>query len=265
MHPWDTRPLVPKRHDASERKRQDLAFLRASDRPAHETHGRRPPHADEREERVEGRLPHAKAQRHRGTSGLRLDCAGGSRSCATADAPFLVPLGWEWARLGEVCEIQLGKMLDKGKNKGAPYSYFANQSVRWRTFDLSSLKTMPFNDTEDEKFALHPGDILMCEGGVPGRCAIWCKERTDIKYQKAVHRIRSHHIQPEHVQIFFESVHEERFFKDCLAGTTIRHLPREALFAFPIPLPPLAEQKRIVAKVDEMTALLNNLKRQVRA
>ena len=96
--------------------------------------------------------------------------------------------GWVTKKLGEVCEVQLGKMLDKAKNKGKPYKYLANLSVRWHSFDLSNLRTMPFMDSEVEKFSLRPGDILMCEGGEPGRCAIWQIPDSDIKFQKAVHR-----------------------------------------------------------------------------
>ena len=107
------------------------------------------------------------------------------------EKPFDIPESWEWVRLGEIAEVQLGKMLDKGKNKGTPYPYLANLSVRWRSFDLSALRMMPFTESECEKFALLPGDVLMCEGGVPGRCAAWMEKNSPVKYQKAIHRIRS--------------------------------------------------------------------------
>ena len=92
------------------------------------------------------------------------------------EKPFEIPESWEWVRLGDGAEVQLGKMLDKGKNKGTPYPYLANLSVRWRSFDLSALRMMPFTESECEKFALLLGDVLMCEGGVPGRCAVWRKK-----------------------------------------------------------------------------------------
>ncbi len=174
----------------------------------------------------------------------------------SVDIPFEIPASWRWVRLGEVCEIQLGKMLDKGKNKGTPYPYLANISIRWRSFDLSSLKTMPFTAAEVEKFTLRPGDILMCEGGVPGRCAIWREPNTNIKYQKAIHRLRPNGIEPEYVQLFFEAIHETAFFCDHFTGTTIKHLPREVLLLLLFPLPPLAEQKRIVAKIEKLMSLV---------
>ena len=169
--------------------------------------------------------------------------------------------GWTTKKLGEVCEVQLGKMLDKAKNKGKPYKYLANLSVRWRSFDLSNLRTMPFMDSEVEKFSLRPGDILMCEGGEPGRCAIWQIPDSDIKFQKAVHRIRSKGtIEPAYLVAYFESIVNTVEFNSRLTGATIKHLPRERLLEIPIPIPPLAEQKRIVAKIDVAFAKIDRLK-----
>ena len=169
--------------------------------------------------------------------------------------------GWVTKKLGEVCEVQLGKMLDKAKNKGKPYKYLANLSVRWRSFDLSNLRTMPFMDSEVEKFSLRPGDILMCEGGEPGRCAIWQIPDSDIKFQKAVHRIRSKGtIEPAYLVAYFESIVNTVEFNSRLTGATIKHLPRERLLEIPIPIPPLAEQKRIVAKIAAAFEKIDELK-----
>ena len=169
--------------------------------------------------------------------------------------------GWTTKKLGEVCEVQLGKMLDKAKNKGKPYKYLANLSVRWRSFDLANLRTMPFMDSEVEKFSLRPGDVLMCEGGEPGRCAIWQIPDSDIKFQKAVHRIRSKGtIEPAYLVAYFESIVNTVEFNSRLTGATIKHLPRERLLEIPIPIPPLAEQKRIVAKIDAAFEKIDRLK-----
>ena len=173
------------------------------------------------------------------------------------EIPFEIPDGWAWVRLGDVCEVQLGKMLDKAKNKGTPYPYLANLSVRWRSFDLSALRTMPFADSEIEKYSLHVGDILMCEGGVPGRCAIWRESNSNIKFQKAVHRLRpTKTLLSDFVQLYFEAIHGTPFFCDRFTGTTIKHLPREILLALPSPLPSLAEQKRIVEKIEKLMPLV---------
>ena len=175
------------------------------------------------------------------------------------DVPFDLPQGWAWARLGEIAEVQLGKMLDKKNITGVLYPYLANVSVRWGAFDLDNLKKMPFLEAEVVKFALKTGDIIMCEGGVPGRCAVWREDTACVKYQKALHRIRVYEILPEFVRYYFEAIHETMFFTSRFSGSTIHHLPRETLIQIQIPIPPVDEQKRIVAKIEELFSLADLL------
>ena len=159
---------------------------------------------------------------------------------------------WPKAKLGEIAEVQLGKMLDKAKNTGEPYPYLANVSVQWGRFDLTDLRTTLFTEKEVEKFSLKRGDILMCEGGVPGRCAIWREDNSPIKYQKALHRIRLYKDLPEYVALFFESIQGDVDFERLFTGATIKHLPRERLIEIEIPLPPLAVQRLIVSRLEEV-------------
>lgn len=170
----------------------------------------------------------------------------------------LVPRTGEWRTvpLEEIANVQLGKMLDKAKNTGKPFRYLANINVRWREFDLSDLKETLFDEKDIGKFSLSKGDLLMCEGGEPGRCAVWEEVDSDIKYQKAIHRIRcSACVSPYFLQIYFEAIAGKAFFTQRFTGSTIHHLPREVLLSTPIPLPPLEEQKRIVARLEELLAL----------
>ena len=72
---------------------------------------------------------------------------------AAADKPL--PTGWRIVKLGDVCEIQLGKMLSpKSKGGAHPKPYLRNANVQWNRFDLSSISTMDFSEREEEKFAL---------------------------------------------------------------------------------------------------------------
>ena len=85
-----------------------------------------------------------------------------------------VPACWEVVRLGEVYEVQLGKMLSPKSKQGAnPRPYLTNRNVRWGGFDLSDVPVMDFDQREIEKFRLRRGDLLVCEGGDTGRAAIW--------------------------------------------------------------------------------------------
>src|SRR5262249_53841118 len=97
---------------------------------------------------------------------------------------------WRTEPLHRFADLQLGKMLDKAKNKGTLIPYLRNVNVRWFTFDLTDLLEMPFSEAEQHKFAIRDGDIMICEGGEPGRAAIWSGGETKLKYQKALHRVR---------------------------------------------------------------------------
>ena len=102
-----------------------------------------------------------------------------------------IPTCWDVVRLGDVYEVQLGKMLSPKSRQGRnPLPYLTNRNVRWGEFDLSDLLTMDFDQREIEKFQLRPGDLLVCEGGDTGRAAVWLGEIADCYYQKALHRLR---------------------------------------------------------------------------
>ena len=81
--------------------------------------------------------------------------------------------GWVVRSVTEIARHSLGKMLDKAKNKGEPQPYLRNINVRWFAFDLSDLLQMPFLPTETDKYTAIKGDVLICEGGYPGRSGTW--------------------------------------------------------------------------------------------
>jgi len=64
----------------------------------------------------------------------------------------------------------------------------ANVNVRWGGFLLDELRTMRFEAHEMDRYGLKSGDIVMCEGGEPGRCAIWKEQIPGMMIQKALHR-----------------------------------------------------------------------------
>ena len=180
--------------------------------------------------------------------------------------PFELPVSWIWANVGAVADARLGKMLDKAKNKGTPRKYLRNINVRWFDFDLSNLLEMRFEDLELPEFALRFGDVMICEGGEPGRAAVWDARETDIYFQKAIHRVR-----------FLDFVDSEFFVKTLRAsaddgrlaeyftGTGIKHFTGKGLATYLFPLPPLAEQRRIVAKVDELMTVCDRLEASLAA
>lgn len=101
-------------------------------------------------------------------------------------------MNWSTRPLSEIADFTLGKMLDKAKNRGEPLPYLANVNVRWGEFDLDNLREMRFESHELERYSLKSGDIVMCEGGEPGRCALWKGNGSDDDSEGASSHSPSH-------------------------------------------------------------------------
>ena len=174
--------------------------------------------------------------------------------------PFEIPKSWSWVQVGAVAQARLGKMLDKAKNKGTPRPYLRNINVRWFDFNLSDVLLMPFEDSELDEFSLRAGDVLICEGGEPGRAAVWDERNKGIFFQKAIHRVRfSELVDPNFFTKALKASADDGRLAESFTGTGIKHFTGRGLDGFHFPLPPLAEQHRIVAKVDELMALCDRL------
>jgi type I restriction enzyme S subunit len=176
------------------------------------------------------------------------------------DMPFDVPEGWAWVRLGVVVDQRLGKMLDKSKNKGDLHPYLRNTNVQWLRFDLADIKEMRFQPAELEEYGLEKGDLLVCEGGEPGRCAIWPGGEGRVMFQKALHRVRPFTgVDPWFVLYNLRADALSGLIAKYFTGATIKHMTGQALTRYVLPLPPTAEQRRIVRKVDQLMALCDEL------
>lgn len=103
--------------------------------------------------------------------------------------PFQVPDGWEWCSIIDVAETQLGKTLDKNKDRGEEKEYLCAINIQWASFNLSTIKKFRLESKEFEKYSVKQGDLLICEGGDVGKAAIWSYDK-EMYYQNALHRVR---------------------------------------------------------------------------
>ena len=170
---------------------------------------------------------------------------------------------WEDQALADFSESRLGKMLDKAKNTGVPTEYLRNINVRWFHFDLMDLSKIKVEAEEINKYNLEPGDVLICEGGEPGRAAIWKNEKGGIIFQKALHRVRlKKHVLPDYLlyNLFLDAKSER--LNELFTGTTIKHLTGRNLSKYTIQVPPLQEQQEIVKRVEGLFAVADKIEAQ---
>ena len=157
---------------------------------------------------------------------------------------------WPTYRFGDVATSRLGKMLDKKKQTGLyPKCYLANVNVQWFRFDLDSLNQMDFDEDDQIEFSLKDGDLLVCEGGEVGRCAIWHEELKDCYFQKAIHRVRCNKtmVLPEYIAHLFYYHSQINGFADVVGSkATIAHLPGDKLKEMRIFVPPITLQNDFI-------------------
>lgn len=166
------------------------------------------------------------------------------------DQLFDLPENWIWTRMGELFQHNTGKALNGTNKDGEVLTYITTSNLYWNRFELDNLKSMPFTESEVEKCTVTKGDLLVCEGGDYGRAAIWNYD-FGMRIQNHVHRLRAY--LPLCTEYYYYVIN---FLKGTGLikgkGIAIQGLSSGALHNLAVPLPPLEEQKRIVAKIEEL-------------
>lgn len=166
--------------------------------------------------------------------------------------------GWERKRIDEIADTRLGKMRDKQFITGKYLKYYlGNSNVRWFSFDFDALEQMDFDKNEQVKFSLQYGDLLICEGGEIGRCAIWKCQKENLYFQKALHRLRVYKetVYQEYLAYVFYLYSIGNGFKNVSNKATIAHLTGEKLKETLVPVPPLPLQTQFATIVEKVESL----------
>lgn len=172
--------------------------------------------------------------------------------CAESFVPF-----------GNITDARLGKMLDKEKNTGTPQRYLRNINVRWFNFDLSDLLEMRIGLDEIEKYSIQYGDLVICEGGEPGRCAVW-EEQEPIFYQKALHRVRfTDGSNPKFYMYYLWFAAQTGQLKRFFTGTGIKHLTGQSLVKVPVPSADKNTQDHAVSEIEFRLSVCDSIEQTV--
>ena len=173
-----------------------------------------------------------------------------------------LPMSWQWSTLSEIAAIKGG--LTKGKKRKetdqlytVPYLRVAN--VQRGFLDLREIRYIQATETELSQLKLVSGDVLFTEGGDRdklGRGWIWSEEIEECIHQNHVFRARLYlqELPPKLISLYSNSFGQRYFLGAGKQTTNLASINLTKLSNLPIPLPPLNEQRRIVAKIEALTA-----------
>lgn len=181
----------------------------------------------------------------------------------TDAAVFDVPASWCWTRLGVVTSyIQRGKSPEYAASSGA--TVVSQKCVQWQGLNLTLAKQVTLESLakyEAIRF-LRDGDLLWNSTGTGtiGRVVRLTEPPEKLVCDSHVTVVRCLVVDPEYVRIWLRSDHVYALIEDRASGSTNQvELTAQMASGQVLPLPPLAEQHRIVAKVDELMALCDRL------
>lgn len=175
------------------------------------------------------------------------------------EVPFDIPENWKWCYLGDLFNHNAGKALNARNTKGEKHKYITTSNVYWDHFELDNLREMYYTPDEVEKYSVRKGDLLVLEGGDIGRTAIWDRDESYC-VQNHVHRLRPY-LKVDVKYFYYCMMYYKNNGMIYGKGIAIQGLSANALHCINIPLPPLAEQHRIVARVEELMAKIDELEK----
>ena len=174
---------------------------------------------------------------------------------AADEIPFEIPKNWKWVHLGEIFEHNTGKALNSADKDGELMEYITTSNMYWEHFELDSLKKMFFKKSEIEKCTIKKGDLLICEGGDIGRSAIWNFDY-EMRIQNHIHKLRGYGGINHKYYYYMMRDYKDRGIIDG-RGIGLQGFSSKRVHSLVAPLPPIAEQNRIVAKIEAIMEQIN--------
>ena len=172
------------------------------------------------------------------------------------EIPFDIPESWRWCYVGDLFLHNTGKAQNSSNLvNGTIKKFITTSNLYWGEFDFTKVKEMLFTDAELERCTVKKGDLLVCEGGDCGRSAVWDYDE-EVCIQNHVHRLRPY--RDMNIYYFYYLFY---LYKNTGRlrgkGVAIQGLSSEAIHKVVLPLAPLKEQHRIVAKIEGLLPLVD--------
>ena len=178
------------------------------------------------------------------------------------EKPFDIPESWEWVRLGDVVNIVSARRVHQSdwKKEGIPF-YRAREIAKLAAdgyVDNDLYISQELYDEFAKSGVPHEGDLMVTAVGTLGKTYI--VKSSDCFYYKDASVICFENyadLSPQYLKYLMESELMKNQIKSNSSGTTVATLTMVRAKEYLIPLPPLAEQKRIVAKIEELLPLID--------
>jgi type I restriction enzyme S subunit len=178
------------------------------------------------------------------------------------EKPFELPKGWEWSRLGTICRKVTDGAHNPPPNTGKGYPMLSCKEVNFGKIDFSLASRFVDQagfDKEDKRTAISAGDILLNIVASIGRSAVVPENSPKFVLQRNVAVLDSM-LSPYFLTRHLISPICLDYYTEHAKGTAQQVIYLGKLSIMLLAIPPLAEQHRIVAKVDELMALCDQLK-----
>jgi type I restriction enzyme, S subunit len=188
------------------------------------------------------------------------------------ELPFELPKGWEWCRLGELAlKSEAGKSLvcDKRPAEKNEWGIIKVSAMSWGEFDEKENKVLPKGVKPFLESKIQKGDYLISRANTDeliGKSVIVNDITSNLLLSdKSVRIIFSDFADKSYVNFYNNSSIAREYYKRAASGTSdsMKNISREQMYLLPVPFPPLLEQQRIVAKVQQLQQQLNALETQV--
>ena len=202
----------------------------------------------------------------------------GRRSYKEPTSPLLgglctLPDGWSWSTLDALAEVKGGVTKDRKRKHTTParvVPYLRVANVQRGYLDLSEVKEIEASEADIQELALRPGDILFNEGGDRdklGRGWVWNDHLAECIHQNHVFRARpfDEALNPKLVSWYANTFGQKFFFDEGKHTTNLASISMSKLKGLPIPIPPPAEQHRIVAEVERRLSVIEEMEAVVAA
>jgi type I restriction enzyme S subunit len=174
-------------------------------------------------------------------------------------ARWPVPAGWQWTTVDGIGNVALGRQRSPANHNGPKMRrYLRAGNITWNGWDLSDVKEMNFDEDDFLRFSLCSGDVLVNEGSGSakevGKPAIWRGQMENCCFQNTLIRVKPIGCTSEYLFFYFLFTARSEGFVSSTQGVNIHHIGKNGLASFPVPVPSISEQQRVVAKIDSLSA-----------